>query len=1100
MTQQARRSSKCSFLQIIDFTFLRRILFIDHLPSRGYANIHNRSIIIMRKRILFLLLLIAFSSVRTLAIDPRPSLGTYVKGELLVCYRDSEASLSSRSAKSGVPLRVIRQLKRPGWYRVVLQERITMKRALERVRKMPGVLHVEPNYIYELRRVPNDPEFTRLWGLQTIGAPAAWNIGTGSPDIVVGVLDTGIQYDHDDIRENVWRNPNEVPNNQIDDDNNGYVDDIFGVDFVDGDSDPLDDDGHGSHVAGIIGASGDNEMGVVGVNWQVAIMALRIVSTDGFATTDSIADALDYLVDMKTKGVNIVAINNSWGGPNSSQILFDSFKIVADSGILIVCAAGNAGRNSDFFPEFPANYDIPGLMSVAAVSSQDMLAGFSNFGTHSVDLAAPGTTILSLHKDNDSLAYLQGTSMSAPHVTGAAALLSSIDPSLSVTALKSLIMGGAERLENLQTKVASGGRLNLEMPLTVINGDSRVDLVVGSSPATVIVGQDQYLSATEQSIEGIASFVDPAIYYLQLENDGCCPDTLTVGSFPDLDESWEVKFYDGWSGGADITDEVLSDTWKIMNLAPDGTMRLRAQIKPAQSNILNDKIQITVRSRSDNSAVFDQVNMITRTETLPAGIRLASKSDSGKSSNNRVLTSVISGSGRFVLFTSEATNLVPNDTNNKVDVFVHDLILNKTEILSATATGQLGTEDSEEPSISADGRYVVYHTFSAMDSSDINNASDIYLKDRDTGELRRISKRFGGGIPNNSSFDARISADGSSVAFYSFASDIVADDTNLDWDVFVYDIDRDSTEIVSLSSTGTIGNGTSIFPSINEDGSIIGFSSQATNLTSHNHLTTYLHVYLRDRSSATTQLISVSDSGEIGNANSGPPFVSGDGNWVVYDTAATNLISGQTNEHQKVILRDWRNSTNELVSFSDSGAQPNQDSTLPATNFDGRFITFTSVATNLFDIENSEIPRVYLWDRLTGFRHLVGTNEVGVNPGNTVWGGTFSNDGQMMAFNSWANNLSYEDGNGSSDVFAINLGRVRPNAMIAREGSNTFIGDSVIGINISQRQSQEIVLGDSATYTVRIVNQGVIADRLILTSTNSMAGWQIHFLIPMIIL
>ncbi len=1018
---------------------------------------------------------------------------TYVQGEFIVQYQNSDRTLVAQSEKYRFPLHVTKELRRTGCFRVELPEPVPIRDAIKRLRRMPGVLHVEPNFRYDLRRTPDDPEFARQWGLQTIGAPDAWDVTTGSSDIVVAVFDTGLQYLHEDIRENAWRNPNEIAGNQIDDDNNGYIDDIHGVDFVEDDADPLDDDGHGSHVSGIIGARGNNAAGVAGVNWDISIMALRITSVDDFATTDKILDALQYVVDMKSRGINIVAVNNSWGGPNSSQILHDAFTALADVGIVIVCAAGNQGQNSDLFPEFPANYDVDGLLSVAASTRGDRLAGFSNFGLHNVDLAAPGTTTLSLHKDNDSLNFLQGTSMAAPHVTGAAALLFASDPTLSPTALASLLVGGVEQSAEFLDIVGSGGRLSLTAPLEVVKGDNIPDLVVGASTASVTVGKDVYLSGGEQTLDGIATFGNPLTYFFHLENDGNDPDAYRIEAQPVVDEAWTVRFYQDWSGGSNITDDVVAGTFETDAMQPGQFIRFRVEIEPVSSSTLTEELMFTVRCDSLNASTFDQAELVARTDRQRSGIRLASYTEGGHSANNRVLTSTISGDGRYAVFTSEAGNMVVGDTNGVKDVFVRDMVMGITRMASVTANGEVGSEESDEPSISADGRYVAFHSASAFQANDTNGASDIYLKDMNTGELTRISEKIGGGNANNSSFDAEISADGSSVVYYSFASDIVNGDINPNWDVFVYDTFSGTTEIVSVSSAGNIGDGASVFPHISEDGRVVVFASEATNLTSHTHSLVNLQVYLHDRDTGNTDLISVSDSGVVGNSSCGPPFVSGDGNVVLYETASTNIIPGETNEFRKVILREWRDATNGLVSYTDSGSQANGDSFLPASDFDGRHITFTSVATNILHLEAPDYPWVYLWDRLSGLRQVIGVNALGAAPRNTVWGGTLSSDGQIMAFNSWANNLTHDDGNGSSDVFSVNLGTVRPNAMIARLGEVDYAGGNELGEQIDQRRSQEILPGNSANYVIRVVNQGLVADRFLVTSTGARPDWEIHY-------
>lgn len=277
----------------------------------------------------------------------------------------------------------------------------------------PNVEYVEPNYIYQADATPNDPSYNLLWGQHNTGqsvggtsgtsdadidAPEAWDTSTGSSDVVIAVIDTGVDYLHEDLADNMWQNPGEIPGNKIDDDNNGYIDDVYGIDAANNTGDPMDkvdeDGGHGTHVAGTIAAKGNNAKGVVGVSWNSKIMALKFLSTGGGSSSDAI-ECLDYIIAQKNAGVNIVASNNSWGGGGYSQALIDAIEASNDAGILFLAAAGNDGVDNDVTPHYPSSYDLPGIISVAATDSDDTLASFSNYGATSVDLSAPGTNILS---------------------------------------------------------------------------------------------------------------------------------------------------------------------------------------------------------------------------------------------------------------------------------------------------------------------------------------------------------------------------------------------------------------------------------------------------------------------------------------------------------------------------------------------------------------------------------------------------------------------------------------------------------------------------------------------------------------------------------
>ena len=317
----------------------------------------------------------------------------------------------------------------------------------------------------------NDPSFAVQWGLSNTGqyagtpgndiaAPAAWNFTTGSRSVVVAVIDSGIDLTHPDLAANLWVNPGEVAGDGIDNDANGFIDDVHGWDFVDNDAVPQDGFGHGTHVAGIIGAVGNNGVGVTGVNWQVSIMALRIQNDSGAGSTSAVVAALRYATMMRRDhGIMIVASNNSWAAPAGySPLLEQLIREHGEAGITFVAAAGNNATDTDVVPKYPGAYDLPNVITVASLTPQAVVAASSNYGATSVDVAAPGTAIQSTYK-NGTYATLSGTSMAAPHVTGVAALLAAARPTITVAEVRAAILGTATPLPTLAGKVASG-RLN----------------------------------------------------------------------------------------------------------------------------------------------------------------------------------------------------------------------------------------------------------------------------------------------------------------------------------------------------------------------------------------------------------------------------------------------------------------------------------------------------------------------------------------------------------------------------------------------------------------------------------------------------------------
>jgi subtilisin family serine protease len=310
-----------------------------------------------------------------------------------------------------------------------------------------------------------------LYGLGKISAPAAWDLTTGSSSVVVADIDTGLRYTHEDLAANAWVNPGEIAANGVDDDANGFVDDVYGADFFFNDGDPIDENGHGTHTAGTIGAVGNNMLGLTGVNWRVKIMAIKIYDSDGFGTTSAmLINAYNYVRMMKNRGVNIRVTNNSYGGCDEAcgfdQATKDALDAMGDAGILNVFAAGNQATNVETSPYFPVSYTSPSVLGVAASTSSDERAGFSNFGTVSIDLAAPGLGVLSTTSiSNTSYGVLSGTSMATPHAAGAAALLSAHNPALSAASLKATLMNTVDPLPAWNGVVKTGGRLNVDRAL-----------------------------------------------------------------------------------------------------------------------------------------------------------------------------------------------------------------------------------------------------------------------------------------------------------------------------------------------------------------------------------------------------------------------------------------------------------------------------------------------------------------------------------------------------------------------------------------------------------------------------------------------------------
>ncbi|HEB94375.1 MAG TPA: hypothetical protein ENI94_13140, partial [Gammaproteobacteria bacterium] len=396
------------------------------------------------------------------------------------------------------------------WWHIKLAKGTDLQQALATLSARPDIEFVEYNYEVRALLTPNDPHFDSLWGLHNtqqsgglfdadIDAPEAWDNNTGDANIIIAVIDTGVDYGHEDLAGNMWTNSGEIAGNLIDDDGNGYIDDVHGYDFTNTDADPFDDHGHGTHVSGTIAGVGNNGIGVAGVSWNAQIMAVKFLGAGGGG---NISDAINSVIYAVNNGAKI--LNNSWGGGGFSQAMLDAIDAANNAGVLFVAAAGNNGRNNDTSSFYPANYAAPNVISVAATDHNDQRATFSNYGANTVHLGAPGVNTLStVPTGNCSMCTsggyrnASGTSMAAPHVSGAAALILDQVPTLSINDLKSRLMDSTDQIPALSGITLSEGRLNIA---TALAFNPNISVTLTPLSQSVLAGETATYTVTITSL------------------------------------------------------------------------------------------------------------------------------------------------------------------------------------------------------------------------------------------------------------------------------------------------------------------------------------------------------------------------------------------------------------------------------------------------------------------------------------------------------------------------------------------------------------------------------------------------------------------------
>ncbi|MBD1584137.1 S8 family serine peptidase [Pseudoalteromonas sp. S16_S37] len=427
---------------------------------------------------------------------------------LIVVYKKDATKEQRISARKLVAAKIsdLNQDEIDDAYRHVLKGRLAKfkldkkdtKSALQALNNHPAVEYAEPDYKVSVLGMPDDPRFGELWGLHNTGqtggvadadidAPEAWDISIGSRDVVVGVIDTGVDHTHPDLAANIWTNPNEIPGDGIDNDGNGYIDDIHGINAITNVGDPMDDQGHGTHVSGTIGAVGNDATGVVGVNHEVSIVGCKFLDSSGSGSTSDAIKCIDYLVGLREAGVDVRVSNNSWGGGGFNQAMADALTASEEAGILFVAAAGNSAVDNDVNPHYPSSYEHDSILAVASTTHTDEMSGFSQWGLTSVDLGAPGSAILSTVPGGGYSSF-SGTSMATPHVAGVAALALSVNPTLTTQELKAVLMDSGDDNAALNGKVVSGKRLNAANALQFADPEPGFRLSVVPASQEIVAG------------------------------------------------------------------------------------------------------------------------------------------------------------------------------------------------------------------------------------------------------------------------------------------------------------------------------------------------------------------------------------------------------------------------------------------------------------------------------------------------------------------------------------------------------------------------------------------------------------------------------------
>ncbi|MCY2986823.1 MAG: S8 family serine peptidase, partial [Planctomycetota bacterium] len=1093
-----------------------------------------------------------------------------------------------------VDFQVIRGLGLPG--QVLVRAFATAADSRAALAANPHVAAFEADSLVQAQVLPNDPDFGSMTDLHNVGqfnstldadidAPEAWDLNTGSTNVVVGVIDSGIDVTHPDLYLNVWLNQGEIPaglktqlsdtdgdgritfydlndsanaslvrdtngnsyidaqdllndlhwGDGLDTDHNGFVDDFFGWNFrvaanePFAPNDPRDTLGHGTHVAGTIGAVGDNGRGVTGINWRSSLMALKFLDDSNQGLTSDAVLAVNYATMMRTDfGEPVRVLNASWGQSGGySSALRTAIEAAGEAGMLFIAAAGNGnilgqGMDIDRQPFYPASYDLDNIIGVAATGPNDELARFSNYGATSVDLGAPGIGVLST-LPGGRYGTANGTSMAAPHVAGAAALVWSDASQASLAEVRQAILGAANPLAQLDGLTVTGGRLNVHGALESDAFAPRVVSVTAPN-ITVAGGSDNLITIQYQDRWGMdeTSLDDGDILVSrQWGPKHKIPATLVPGSVRVADEgreltaSYRVAAPDGTWDPLDygpylvtiVENEVSNNSGLTVPGASIGEFTVRIVdskvffVNPSEDAVdanVGDGIcagangQCTLRAavQEANAAAPAARTVILEKGTFELGIPPVPDSavqfptPAGCVLNGGIQTWSNDSTGDLdilgnitIVGDDAATSIVDADGMDRVFRVYPDATLNLQRIgmtgghvtdVSGGGILSMGTlhlnlvtvaNHRADGSSGFGGGLAIWGGVTTMfDSTVRDNQADsgggLFVCNQATVDIAgstlmtNVAAVGGGGVyafrgavdVTNSTLSSNesqsgsaiyasaaeddysfyfpsLSADGRFVAFESNSSNLVPGDTNGWRDVFVLDRQTRTVERVSVAEDGAQGNAESTWPSLSADGRFVAFQSRASNLVPGD-TNDSVDVFVFDRQTRTIERVSVAGDGTQGDFDSNSPSLSADGRFVAFESIASNLVPGDTNGESDVFLFDLQNGTIERVSVAENGSQGNSSSH-PSLSEDSRFVAFESNSSNLVPGDTNGWGDVFVLDRQAGTVEQVSVADDGTEGNGFSYFPSLSADGRFVAFESSASNLVTGDTNGASDMFVF---------------------------------------------------------------------------------